>query len=357
METEMPLFGQHMDLAMDGSFADFSSQATFDQTLAGKPSPGTPSQFLLTPSSLWDRNSFDDAALDIFADLSDPAGTKSEKDAEATLDATASRGTGLSSEPTQQIDSKVVEPVTVKEESPAPPVVARPSRRLTRATSNGSLARASSNSRTIATAPNTESARVKKSRTTTKKPAKRSRGQAKGSKDASIEEESTGAANAGDQEPLGEEDDRRNKFLERNRVAASKCRQKKKEWMQSLEETKNDLEKTHSSLHETLNGLIAEVSVLKEHLMTHASCGDPNIDRWFTTEARKFVESKTGPDEARRPSSSSGSGETQQSGHTSNTQGSPASSVAAPTIASPEVKSEFFSYDYMPDDMFVDDQS
>ena len=40
METEMPLFGQHVDLAMDGSFADFSSQAPFDHTLAGKPSPG-----------------------------------------------------------------------------------------------------------------------------------------------------------------------------------------------------------------------------------------------------------------------------------------------------------------------------
>ena len=314
METEMPMFGQHMDLAMDGSFADFSSQATFDQTLAGKPSPGTPSQFLLTPSSLWDRNSFDDAALDIFADLSDPADRNSQKDAEATLDATASRGTGESSDPTQQNDSKVVEPVTVKKESPAPSVVAQPPRRLTRATSNGSLARASSTSAPLATAPNNESARVKKARTTTKKATKRSRGQAKGSKDGSIEEESTGAAKTVDEEPLGEDDNRRNKFLERNRVAASKCRQKKKEWMQSLEETKNDLEKTHSSLHDTLNGLLAEVSVLKEHLMTHASCGDPNIDSWITTEARKFVESKTRHDEARRPSSSNGSGETQQSG-------------------------------------------
>lgn len=34
---------------------------------------------------------------------------------------------------------------------------------------------------------------------------------------------------------------------------------------------------------------------------------------------------------------------------------SPASSIAVPALPSPEVKNEAFSYDYMPDDMFVDD--
>lgn len=311
----MPLFGQHVDLAMDGSFADFSSQAPFDHTLAGKPSPGTPSQFLLTPSSLWDRNSFDDTALDIFADLPDPAENNSEEGAEATPDFAASKGTDSSSEIPQETGvNETVEPVRVKEESPAPAVVAHPARRLTRATSNGSFARASSSSDKSATAPNTDSARVKKARPTTKKPSKRSRGQSKVTEVPKEEEEpTTNTTPEAEEENQGGDSSRRNKFLERNRVAASKCRQKKKEWMHSLEETKNDLEKTHSSLHETLNGLLAEVSVLKEHLMMHASCGDPNIDSWFAMEARKFVESKTRQDEARRPSTSSGSRETQQS--------------------------------------------
>lgn len=363
METDVSFLSQSLDLSMDGSFSDFTSQAglldprshpPFDQALAGKPSPGTPSQFLLTPSSLWDRPAFDDAAMDIFADFSEAHDEVSEKvqSTQALEQAPIKIST--------QVTAPVPEHSKIKEESPAPPASSQVTRRLTRATSSGSQVTRNTPGRDkLLAVSSSEATKVKKPRTTSKRPNKRTRGQAK-DKQAPKEEEivydfgQSESFQTGDQ-PVGEDYVRRNKFLERNRVAASKCRQKKKEWMHSLEETKAELEKTHTTLHETLNGLLAEISVMKEHLMMHANCGDQNIDRWFANEARKFVESKTREDDARRPSLSSGSGETQQSGRSSVVQFSPTSSIVPTTSPSPKVKEEAFSYDYMPDDMFADD--
>jgi cyclic AMP-dependent transcription factor ATF-2 len=86
------------------------------------------------------------------------------------------------------------------------------------------------------------------------------------------------------------EDVKRNKFLERNRIAASKCREKKKMFVSELEETKVRLETQHSRLQLEYNSLLGEVSELKHTLMTHAKCDDPNIDSWIANEARKFVQ-------------------------------------------------------------------
>ena len=96
-------------------------------------------------------------------------------------------------------------------------------------------------------------------------------------------------------EPLsgGEDDAKRTKYLERNRVAASKCRQKKKEWVHDLEETKAELESKHTDLQREYNVLLDEVSKMKNHLMTHAGCNDQNIDQWIEIEARKFVQKTT----------------------------------------------------------------
>lgn len=87
-----------------------------------------------------------------------------------------------------------------------------------------------------------------------------------------------------------EEDRRRRKFLERNRIAASKCREKKKQYVSELEETKIGLETHHTHLQLEANALIAEISGLKHRLMAHAKCNDVNIDRWLNNEARKFVQ-------------------------------------------------------------------
>lgn len=87
-----------------------------------------------------------------------------------------------------------------------------------------------------------------------------------------------------------EDGTRRNKFLKRNRIAASKCRQKKKEWVGSLEETKCILENQRSTLESEYNDLVNEVSRMKMQLMNHAACNDPNIDQWIDNEARTFVQ-------------------------------------------------------------------
>ncbi|KAK4168963.1 transcription factor atf21 [Cladorrhinum sp. PSN259] len=87
-----------------------------------------------------------------------------------------------------------------------------------------------------------------------------------------------------------EDEHKRNKFLERNRIAASKCREKKKMYVSELEETKIGLETQHAHLQMEYNGLLGEVSGLKHHLMAHAKCNDANIDRWLNNEARRFVQ-------------------------------------------------------------------
>lgn len=88
----------------------------------------------------------------------------------------------------------------------------------------------------------------------------------------------------------GADASRRDKFLERNRIAASKCRQRKKEWVNGLEEAKNGLESRNSQLQMEYNGLLGEVSRMKNQIMAHASCHDPNIDKWIDNEARRFVQ-------------------------------------------------------------------
>ncbi|CCF36639.1 bZIP transcription factor [Colletotrichum higginsianum] len=88
----------------------------------------------------------------------------------------------------------------------------------------------------------------------------------------------------------GENDGKRDKFLERNRVAASKCRQKKKEWVSDLQETKQGLENQHAQLQMEYNGLVNEVTRMKNELMSHANCNDPNINLWLENEARRFVQ-------------------------------------------------------------------
>ncbi|KAJ4413798.1 hypothetical protein N0V85_003427 [Neurospora sp. IMI 360204] len=88
----------------------------------------------------------------------------------------------------------------------------------------------------------------------------------------------------------GEDEHKRNKFLERNRLAASKCREKKKLYTQELEGTKINLEARNVSLQREYSILLSEVSDLKHQLMVHAKCNDRNIDLWLENEARRFVQ-------------------------------------------------------------------
>ncbi|SCO52928.1 uncharacterized protein FFMR_11247 [Fusarium fujikuroi] len=87
-----------------------------------------------------------------------------------------------------------------------------------------------------------------------------------------------------------DETQKRSKFLKRNRIAASKCRQKKKVWIRELEETTKDLEIEHNALHSQYTDLMGELTTIKNQLMDHASCNDANISQWLDNEAKKYVQ-------------------------------------------------------------------
>lgn len=69
-----------------------------------------------------------------------------------------------------------------------------------------------------------------------------------------------------------EEIAQREKFLERNRVAASKCRQKKKEWTNSLEEKARDLQGQREMLVAYISMLRNELLMLKCKCLEHSDC-------------------------------------------------------------------------------------
>ncbi|XP_046901969.1 cyclic AMP-dependent transcription factor ATF-2 [Hypomesus transpacificus] len=67
-------------------------------------------------------------------------------------------------------------------------------------------------------------------------------------------------------------DEKRRKFLERNRAAASRCRQKRKVWVQSLEKKAEDLNSMNGQLQSEVTLLRNEVSQLKQLLLAHKDC-------------------------------------------------------------------------------------
>uniref|UniRef100_A0A8C2XL02 Cyclic AMP-dependent transcription factor ATF-7 n=1 Tax=Cyclopterus lumpus TaxID=8103 RepID=A0A8C2XL02_CYCLU len=67
-------------------------------------------------------------------------------------------------------------------------------------------------------------------------------------------------------------DERRERFLERNRAAASRCRQKRKLWVNSLEKKADDLINMNVSLTSEVGQLRNEVAQLKQLLLTHKDC-------------------------------------------------------------------------------------
>ncbi|KAF4120621.1 hypothetical protein GMORB2_2624 [Geosmithia morbida] len=160
-------------------------------------------------------------------------------------------------------------------------------------------------------------------------------------------------------------DFKRTKYLERNRIAASKCRQKKKAWVCDLETQKCELEVMHSSLQRDYTSLIDEINQLKTDLMNHAGCGDPNIDDWINAEAKRFVVKKTKDDPEPAPAATlvddDNDDDNQQFSLAAGDlfDNDPSMVGQSPTLSdsifamSPVIKNEEdINYDHMPDDMF-----
>ncbi|NXK00622.1 ATF7 factor, partial [Corythaixoides concolor] len=67
-------------------------------------------------------------------------------------------------------------------------------------------------------------------------------------------------------------DERRQRFLERNRAAASRCRQKRKLWVSSLEKKAEELTTQNIQLSNEVTLLRNEVTQLKQLLLAHKDC-------------------------------------------------------------------------------------
>ncbi|KAL8736011.1 MAG: hypothetical protein Q9166_000573 [cf. Caloplaca sp. 2 TL-2023] len=110
-------------------------------------------------------------------------------------------------------------------------------------------------------------------------PAKRSR------KNGRASNGSTGQASSSAEEV------RRSKFLERNRVAASKCRQKKKEWTQNLEKRARDLQKENQSMRMMMESMRDEMLFIKGEMLKHTTCGCEQIQGWVKSNANSLCTS------------------------------------------------------------------
>ncbi|OCK79100.1 hypothetical protein K432DRAFT_258023, partial [Lepidopterella palustris CBS 459.81] len=77
--------------------------------------------------------------------------------------------------------------------------------------------------------------------------------------------------------------------LEKNRLAAHKCRQKKKQWVQDLEAQGRELTAMHAHLKEHVATLREQVLMLKNELFVHANCGCWEIDRYLERVAGEMI--------------------------------------------------------------------
>lgn len=76
-----------------------------------------------------------------------------------------------------------------------------------------------------------------------------------------------------------EENSKREKYLERNRIAATKCRQRKKEQTKRLETRFEEQSDRKDHLVRELGHLRSEALCLKDEVLKHAECGDRSIKR------------------------------------------------------------------------------
>ncbi|XP_062847730.1 cyclic AMP-responsive element-binding protein 5 [Trichomycterus rosablanca] len=86
-------------------------------------------------------------------------------------------------------------------------------------------------------------------------------------------------------------DERRRKFLERNRAAATRCRQKRKVWVMSLEKKAEELTQTNMQLQNEVSLLKNEVTQLKQLLLTHKDCPISNLQK----ESQGYLSPESSP--------------------------------------------------------------
>ncbi|KAL9538867.1 hypothetical protein MBANPS3_010622 [Mucor bainieri] len=75
---------------------------------------------------------------------------------------------------------------------------------------------------------------------------------------------------------LPEDEEKRKNFLERNRIAALKCRQRKKQWLSNLQTRVEYLTNDNDQLQMEANALRKEIMDLKTLLVAHKDCPQYN---------------------------------------------------------------------------------
>ncbi|KAI8052600.1 uncharacterized protein B0P05DRAFT_562127 [Gilbertella persicaria] len=99
-------------------------------------------------------------------------------------------------------------------------------------------------------------------------------------------------------------EDRRKKFLERNRVAAYKCRQKKKNWMLELEQKAEIQNNQNEELRALVAQLKEESMYLRNLLLTHGNCDCESVQAYLR-KTSVDITNNTSPLGFRRDSSAS----------------------------------------------------
>ncbi|CAG8488186.1 4497_t:CDS:2 [Funneliformis caledonium] len=81
-------------------------------------------------------------------------------------------------------------------------------------------------------------------------------------------------------------EEKRSRLLERNRIAAAKCRQKKKQAQESLQHQASDLTQKNTGLHSVVNDLREEALRLKNQLLAHSTCNCNVIQEYVRTSGQ-----------------------------------------------------------------------
>ncbi|KAH6957528.1 hypothetical protein BKA56DRAFT_502281, partial [Ilyonectria sp. MPI-CAGE-AT-0026] len=85
-------------------------------------------------------------------------------------------------------------------------------------------------------------------------------------------------------------DPRRRRILERNRVAATKCRLRKRDEASALASREQAMEEKNRYLSTCFDQLTAEIYHLKTQLLRHTDCNCALIQKYIANEARKSVD-------------------------------------------------------------------
>jgi hypothetical protein len=81
-------------------------------------------------------------------------------------------------------------------------------------------------------------------------------------------------------------EEKRSRLLERNRIAAAKCRQKKKQAQESLQHQASELTQKNTTMHSLVNDLREEALKLKNQLLAHSTCNCNVIQEYVRTSGQ-----------------------------------------------------------------------